>query len=56
MIVLHLMDREYADVIDNTLPLAEKILLLAREFRDRLTSLSRQLDSRRLLPRKLQQR
>ena len=39
IIVLHLIDREYADVIDNTLPLAEKILLLAREFRDRLTSL-----------------
>jgi uncharacterized protein YdiU (UPF0061 family) len=39
MIVLHLIDREYADVIDNTLPLSEKILLLAREFRDRLTSL-----------------
>jgi uncharacterized protein YdiU (UPF0061 family) len=39
MIVLHLMDREYAGVIDNTLPLAEKVLLLAQEFRDRLTSL-----------------
>lgn len=39
MIVLHLMDREYAGAIDNTLPLAEKVLLLAQEFRDRLTSL-----------------
>lgn len=39
MIVLHLIDREYADVIDNTLSLAEKVVLLAREFRDRLTSL-----------------
>jgi uncharacterized protein YdiU (UPF0061 family) len=38
-IVLHLMDREYADVIDNTLTTAEKVLLLAREFRSRLTSL-----------------
>ena len=39
MIVLHLIDREYADVIDNTLCIAEKILLLAREFRSRLASL-----------------
>lgn len=39
MIVLHLIEREYADVIDNTLSLAEKVVLLAREFRDRLTSL-----------------
>lgn len=39
MIVLHLIDREYADVIDNTLSLAEKVVLLAREFRDRLTAL-----------------
>jgi uncharacterized protein YdiU (UPF0061 family) len=38
-IVLHLMDREYADVIDSTLTTAEKVLLLAREFRSRLTSL-----------------
>jgi len=39
MIVLHLIDREYADVIDKKLNTAEKIVLLAREFRSRLTSL-----------------
>ena len=39
MIVLHLIDREYADVIDKKLNTAEKIVLLAREFRGRLTSL-----------------
>jgi uncharacterized protein YdiU (UPF0061 family) len=39
MIVLHLIEREYGDVIDPELPIAEKIVLLAREFRDRLTSL-----------------
>ena len=38
-IVLHVIDREYADVIDNTLSTTEKVLLLAREFRGRLTSL-----------------
>jgi uncharacterized protein YdiU (UPF0061 family) len=38
-IVLHLIDREYADVIDNKLSTAEKIVLLARAFRSRLTSL-----------------
>jgi uncharacterized protein YdiU (UPF0061 family) len=38
-IVLHLIEREYADVIDNTLPTTEKVLLLAHEFRSRLTSL-----------------
>ncbi|PKH00702.1 YdiU family protein [Paraglaciecola sp. MB-3u-78] len=38
-IVLHAIDREYADVIDNTLTAAEKVLLLAHEFRNRLTSL-----------------
>ena len=38
-IVLHLIDREYADVIDSAFPLSEKVLLLATEFRDRLTSL-----------------
>ncbi|MCL7944699.1 protein adenylyltransferase SelO family protein [Marinobacter sp. ATCH36] len=38
-IVLHLIDREYGDVIDQTLPTAEKIVLLAREFCSRLTSL-----------------
>ena len=38
-IVLHLIEREYSDVIDVSLALQEKVLLLAREFRDRLTSL-----------------
>ncbi|MEX0604440.1 MAG: protein adenylyltransferase SelO family protein [Marinobacter sp.] len=38
-IVLHLIDREYDDVIDQTLPTAKKVVLLAREFRSRLTSL-----------------
>ncbi|MDD3591177.1 MAG: protein adenylyltransferase SelO family protein [Sulfurovum sp.] len=38
-IVLHLIDREYSDVIDASLPTQEKVLLLAREFRNRLTSL-----------------
>ena len=38
-IVLHLIDREYADVIDQKLTTAEKVVLLAQEFRRRLTSL-----------------
>ncbi|AOY87733.1 hypothetical protein BKP64_05850 [Marinobacter salinus] len=38
-IVLHLIDREYGDVIDQSLATAEKVVLLAREFRCRLTSL-----------------
>jgi uncharacterized protein YdiU (UPF0061 family) len=38
-IVLHLIDREYGDVIDQKLTTAEKVVLLAREFRSRLTSL-----------------
>ena len=38
-IVLHLIDREYADVIDRNLSTAEKIVLLARQFRSRLASL-----------------
>jgi uncharacterized protein YdiU (UPF0061 family) len=38
-IVLHLIDREYGDVIDRRLTTAEKLLLLAGEFRSRLTSL-----------------
>jgi len=38
-LVLHLIDREYADVIDRTLSTAEKVLFLAREFRRRLSSL-----------------
>ncbi|MBL1244349.1 MAG: YdiU family protein [Sulfurimonas sp.] len=39
MIVLHLIDREYSDVIDPSLSTMEKVLLLASEFRSRLTSL-----------------
>ncbi|MCW8887003.1 MAG: protein adenylyltransferase SelO family protein [Motiliproteus sp.] len=38
-IVLHLIDREYADVVDKQLTTQEKVLLLASEFRNRLTSL-----------------
>jgi len=38
-IVLHLIDREYADIIDNKLSTAEKVVLLAQAFRSRLTSL-----------------
>lgn len=39
MIVLHLIDREYNDVIDEKFGLEEKVLLLANKFRSRLTSL-----------------
>lgn len=38
-IVLHLIDREYGEVMDQKLPTAEKVIYLAREFRGRLTSL-----------------
>lgn len=38
-IVLHSIDREYGDVIDRKLSTAEKVVLLAREFCSRLTSL-----------------
>jgi uncharacterized protein YdiU (UPF0061 family) len=38
-IVLHLINREYSDVIEAQLPLEEKVLSLATEFRSRLTSL-----------------
>ena len=38
-LVLHLIDREYADVIDPQLSLNDKVLKLAYEFRHRLTSL-----------------
>ena len=38
-IVLHLIDREYAGVIDPQLSPAEKVVVLTREFRDRLISL-----------------
>ncbi len=39
MIVLHLINREYSEAIDTHLPLEEKVLLLATQFRTRLTSL-----------------
>ena len=39
MMVLHLIDREYENVIDKQLSTVEKVVLLAREFRNRLTSL-----------------
>ncbi|PTB83439.1 hypothetical protein C9926_02910, partial [Sulfurovum lithotrophicum] len=39
MIVLHLIDREYSDVIDKNLSMQEKVVLLASAFRTRLTSL-----------------
>jgi uncharacterized protein YdiU (UPF0061 family) len=38
-IVLHLIDREYKNQIDDSLPFDEKIILLATEFRSRLTAL-----------------
>jgi uncharacterized protein YdiU (UPF0061 family) len=38
-IVLHVIDREYADVIDRQLSTSEQVVLLAREYRRRLTSL-----------------
>lgn len=38
-IVLHLIDREYSDVIDKNLSMEEKVVQLATEFRTRLTSL-----------------
>lgn len=39
MIVLHLIDREYSGLIDEGLALQEKVILLAREFRTRLSTL-----------------
>ena len=39
MIVLHLIEREYSDVIDTNLTTQEKVVLLTREFRSRLSSL-----------------
>ncbi|MGF1736572.1 protein adenylyltransferase SelO [Photobacterium satsumensis] len=39
MIVLHVIEREYKAQIDAGLPIADKVLTLATEFRDRLTSL-----------------
>ncbi len=38
-IVLHIIDREYKDEIDQTLPLAQKVIRLAEAFQSRLTSL-----------------
>lgn len=38
-IVLHLIDREYAGEIDQNLTTAEKVVILASKFLDRLTSL-----------------
>lgn len=38
-IVLHVIDREYSEIIDSSLTIEEKVLLLAQEFRSRLTSL-----------------
>lgn len=38
-IVLHLIEREYAEDIDHELPLTQQILSLATAFRERLTSL-----------------
>jgi len=38
-IVLHAIDREYAKEIDQSLPLEEKVLLLAKAFQKRLTLL-----------------
>ncbi|NCB13785.1 MAG: hypothetical protein EOM78_19450, partial [Erysipelotrichia bacterium] len=39
MIVLHLIDREYSEIIKEDLTLEEKIIQLANEFKNRLTSL-----------------
>lgn len=39
MIVLHLINREYSEVINQDLKLEDKIILLANEFQNRLTSL-----------------
>ena len=38
-LVLHLIDREYAEVIDSQLTTPEKVVSLAREFRSRLMAL-----------------
>lgn len=39
MIVLHIIDREYSEVINQELNLEDKIIILANEFQNRLTSL-----------------
>ena len=38
-IILHLINREYSQTINQNLKLEEKVLLLAKQFQDRLTSL-----------------
>ena len=38
-IVLHIIEREYKEQIDADLPLQEKVILLAKAFQERLTSL-----------------
>ncbi len=38
-IVLHLIDREYSNVIDKHLPIEKRVIMLASEFQSRLTSL-----------------
>jgi len=38
-IVLHVIDREYSEEVDQNLPLKEKVILLALAFRKQLTSL-----------------
>ncbi|CAM3781265.1 protein adenylyltransferase SelO family protein [Vibrio aquimaris] len=39
MIVLHIIEREYRDEIEHSLPLTQKVVILADKFRERLTSL-----------------
>ncbi|MBU0926045.1 YdiU family protein [bacterium] len=39
MIVLHLIDREYIEEIKNNLNLEEKVIILAKQFQNRLTSM-----------------
>ena len=39
MIVLHLIDREYSEVINQDLDMEDKIIILANEFQNRLTSM-----------------
>ncbi len=39
MIVLHLIDREYSEIINQDLNLKEKIIIIANEFQNRLTSM-----------------
>ncbi|GEA61087.1 protein adenylyltransferase SelO family protein [Vibrio comitans] len=39
MMALHIIEREYSEQIDSELPLTEKLLTLASEFRARLTTL-----------------